>query len=226
MKLFEKRTGLSGRRRGYFCGVKIYSLPARKEKKNIMLFPESKIAHRYLDGLYGIEIGAASYQPFGLRTINVNYSDDYANQPSGEKFFGNKAARVDIIANGDDLPFKDGVLDFVLSSHVLEHFFDPIKAVLEWRRVLKPGGILFMIVPYKDRMFDKDKERTKLAELAARHKGEIKLTADADEHTHHSFWITQDVAELVNHCGGFRILETHDVDDTRHDGFIVVAEKI
>jgi len=41
------------------------------------------------------------------------------------------------IALGDELPFKDSSLDYVLSSHVIEHFFNPIKALLEWNRVIK-----------------------------------------------------------------------------------------
>jgi hypothetical protein len=37
-----------------------------------MKFSESDIAHQYLDGLKGIEIGGAAHNPFGLDTINVD----------------------------------------------------------------------------------------------------------------------------------------------------------
>src|SRR5690242_12882690 len=42
-------------------------------------FKESKLAHQLLDGLRGIEIGASAQNPFGLNTLNVDYSDDYTS---------------------------------------------------------------------------------------------------------------------------------------------------
>ncbi len=49
---------------------------------------------------------------------------------------------------GDQLNiFKDNSLDYVISRHCLEHFQDPIKAILEWKRVLKIGGILGVSMP-------------------------------------------------------------------------------
>jgi ubiquinone/menaquinone biosynthesis C-methylase UbiE len=47
---------------------------------------------------------------------------------------------VHIVAWGDRLPFTNESVDFVINSHVLEHFFDPIKAIQEWLRVVKKGG--------------------------------------------------------------------------------------
>jgi ubiquinone/menaquinone biosynthesis C-methylase UbiE len=38
-----------------------------------------------------------------------------------------KSQLVNILSPGDDLPFKDNVFEYVFSSHVIEHFFDPIK---------------------------------------------------------------------------------------------------
>lgn len=40
--------------------------------------------------------------------------------------------------------------DFVYSSHCLEHMRDPIIALMNWWRVLKPGGYLFVVVPDED----------------------------------------------------------------------------
>jgi SAM-dependent methyltransferase len=83
---------------------------------------------------------------------------------------------VNIVALGDDLPFKDNTLDYVLSSHVIEHFFDPVKALREWHRVIKPGGYIFIIAPHKDRTFDKPREVTPAAELIDRSTGKIKMS--------------------------------------------------
>lgn len=40
--------------------------------------------------------------------------------------------------------------DVVLSSHTLEHAYDPGRALVELRRVLKPGGTLLLVLPYPD----------------------------------------------------------------------------
>jgi SAM-dependent methyltransferase len=47
------------------------------------------------------------------------------------------------------LPFKDGVLDYVASSHLLEDFNpeEQFKLLTEWVRVIKPGGKLLVCVP-------------------------------------------------------------------------------
>jgi hypothetical protein len=41
----------------------------------VNIFKESRRAHRLLDGLIGIEIGASSHNSYGLTTINIDYTD-------------------------------------------------------------------------------------------------------------------------------------------------------
>ncbi|HXQ16715.1 MAG TPA: methyltransferase domain-containing protein [Caulobacteraceae bacterium] len=50
---------------------------------------------------------------------------------------------------GRPLPFDDGVFDGVFCEHVLEHFTqtDGERLAREVRRILKPGGVLRVIVP-------------------------------------------------------------------------------
>src|SRR5437868_64580 len=111
-----------------------------------MRFPESANAHKWLDGLRGIEIGASAHNPFGLNTINVdNDADPTSVFKKAEIDLCGEAARVDIVAEGDDLPFSTDKMDFVVSSHVIEHFVDPIKALGEWRRVA--SRFVYVIVP-------------------------------------------------------------------------------
>ncbi len=45
------------------------------------------------------------------------------------------------------LPFPDNSLDIVLSSEVVEHLPDPMPALQEMRRVLKPGGYAMITTP-------------------------------------------------------------------------------
>jgi predicted SAM-dependent methyltransferase len=43
--------------------------------------------------------------------------------------------------------FRDGSLDYVYSSHLLEDFEDTEAVLKEWLRVLKPGGLLIIFCP-------------------------------------------------------------------------------
>jgi predicted SAM-dependent methyltransferase len=47
--------------------------------------------------------------------------------------------------------FRDGVLDYVFSSHLLEDFQDTEGVLREWLRVLKPGGRLIIFCPDEQR---------------------------------------------------------------------------
>jgi predicted SAM-dependent methyltransferase len=56
---------------------------------------------------------------------------------------------ADINAPMDELPFADGEVDEIFSSHALEHVgkYDVLPVLKEWYRVLKPGGKLTLRVP-------------------------------------------------------------------------------
>ena len=43
-----------------------------------------------------------------------------------------------------------GSQDYVFSSHCLEHIRDWRRTMREFRRVLKPGGVLFLYLPHED----------------------------------------------------------------------------
>ncbi len=45
------------------------------------------------------------------------------------------------VANVYDLPFPDGSFDAALANTVLQHLREPVRALKELRRVLRPGGI-------------------------------------------------------------------------------------
>jgi predicted SAM-dependent methyltransferase len=69
-----------------------------------------------------------------------------------KKAFGPHTA-ASVESEGDDLSmFADATMDYVFSSHTLEHF-EPgkVPAVLaEWWRVLKVGGRLVLYLPHAD----------------------------------------------------------------------------
>ncbi len=55
---------------------------------------------------------------------------------------------VDIVADITDLPFIDNSVDAIVNEFVLEHLANPEKVVEEMWRVMKPGAILYVAVPF------------------------------------------------------------------------------
>lgn len=143
----------------------------------------SKTALKYLCGLNGVEIGASIQNGFRLTDPNVcNKIGAYANVDFSVEqgvLWQDKniePTKVNFVATGDKLPFKDNSLDYVLSSHMIEHAFDPIATINEWFRIVKKGGYIFMIIPHKDRTFDKPRDVTSVKELTDRHSGKIRIS--------------------------------------------------
>ncbi|HKQ08332.1 MAG TPA: methyltransferase domain-containing protein, partial [Blastocatellia bacterium] len=114
-------------------------------------FKEHELAHLYLDGLQGLEIGPAAHNPFGLNTRNVAPKEDYEIYAAeSRRIHGIEPARIDIWAHADRIPVRDQSEDFILSSHVVEHLPNVIAAFIEWNRVVRDSGYVFMIVPLRD----------------------------------------------------------------------------
>lgn len=117
-----------------------------------MKFPESKLAHEYLDGLKGIEIGGSAHNHFNIKDcINVDWTDDLTTSfKLAEIDLCGECLPVDVVAEGDKLPFPNDTWDYVINSHVIEHLPDTIGALIEWARVVKPGGLLYLVIPIRD----------------------------------------------------------------------------
>jgi predicted SAM-dependent methyltransferase len=102
------------------------------------VFEQAALAQFIPEGKKGIDVGC------GPRKI--------AKGAVGIDILRN-GSEADILASGDQLPFGKEALDFVVASHNLEHYDDIQKTLGEWKRVLKKGGIIGMVVP-DDRIID------------------------------------------------------------------------
>ena len=58
----------------------------------------------------------------------------------------NRALRC-ATSDGVDLPYPDETFDVLTAWHVVEHVSDVARTLTEWRRVVKPGGLLVMEMP-------------------------------------------------------------------------------
>ena len=55
---------------------------------------------------------------------------------------------IDIVGSVEDIPAKDSSFDFVITQEVLEHVESPLKGIKEIHRVLKPGGLAYIQLPF------------------------------------------------------------------------------
>ena len=141
---------------------------------------KEQLVEKYLFGKSGIEIGGHWKNDFHLYEhgpyLNVDFTaEDFFNQNGKQREVETPGQAINIVALGDDLPFKDNTFDYVFTSHVMEHFFDPVKAIQEHLRVIKKGGVLVYIIPHVDVIYDKGRDITDWKEIAKRHSGKLKI---------------------------------------------------
>jgi SAM-dependent methyltransferase len=55
-------------------------------------------------------------------------------------------------ADAQPLPFRGEAMDALFAGELVEHLADPVPALREFRRVLKPGGILILTTPNRLRL--------------------------------------------------------------------------
>lgn len=110
---------------------------------------EDKITRWIEPGSVGVEIGPG-HEPIPGFVPAPLYVDCF-------KEFGYVPCRADYYGHACALPFHSNTLDYVASSHVLEHVANPVAALAEWYRVLRPGGLIYLVVP--DRRFTWEHER-------------------------------------------------------------------
>jgi SAM-dependent methyltransferase len=110
----------------------------------------ASLARRFLRG-DGIEIGALQ-NPLPLPAeAKVTYVDRLSRAEARAHYpelDGQPLVEPEILAEADRLiPIASESQDFVVCNHVLEHLRDPIGALHEWLRVLKPRGLLYVSIP-------------------------------------------------------------------------------
>ena len=102
-----------------------------------------------LDGLLALDAGcgtgrfSAPARGLGARVVSLDYSFSLTRMAA------TRGANRPLGVQGDALmlPFGDATFDLLVSSELVEHTTDPILALRELVRVLKPGGLLALTTP-------------------------------------------------------------------------------
>jgi len=57
-----------------------------------------------------------------------------------------------VVADAFNLPFRENSFDCIVASEIIEHVVHPDKFIENLIRILKPGGILLVTTPYKEKL--------------------------------------------------------------------------
>ena len=74
----------------------------------------------------GIDVGAGEHPFPGAKSVDLTQQDKW---------------------DAFNLPTEDGELDYIFSSHCLEHISDFVGALEYWITKIKSGGVLFLYLP-------------------------------------------------------------------------------
>lgn len=154
---------------------------------------------RALEGKCGLEVGGPS-SIFSPATPNgyipplyaIASSVDNCNFATNTTWSTGEAGRtfqylpdakpgMQYIHDATDLgSIADGAYEFLLASHILEHVANPLRALQEFHRVVKPKGHLLIAVPNRLRTFDHRRPVTEFAHLEA----DLAANTGEDDMTH------------------------------------------
>ena len=127
---------------------------------------------------------------------DVNVSEDYHDRKNFIPLGRDNTEHIK--ADAHSLPMlADESVDFVASSGTIEHLTNPLKALLEWKRILKTGGLMYASIPYYKKTFDHRRVLTPLQHLIDDYKNNTGL--DDTTHTEEFLRNFDASKELVYH---------------------------
>ncbi|MDI1276635.1 class I SAM-dependent methyltransferase [Methylobacter sp.] len=107
------------------------------------------------DGIETIlEVGAGSghHFPYVKKTFSKYIMTDGSPEMLGiasEKYSREVSSGLMVIEQQDAtrLSYADDSVDRLIATHVLEHLSNPVNVLKEWNRVVRPGGVISIVLP-------------------------------------------------------------------------------
>jgi ubiquinone/menaquinone biosynthesis C-methylase UbiE len=142
----EIKAHWNGRAQDYDKNVRqvIYSNREREAWQKIFVQALSNEHLKILDVGTGPGIVANLLVDLGHDVIGVDVSDGMLRQAMDNSEALHHSLEF-VQGDGERLPFESGTFDAVVNRYVLWTLPDPKRALVEWKRVLKPGGRLVVI---------------------------------------------------------------------------------
>lgn len=109
-------------------------------RKGLKQKMESK-AHSLKGKLLDFGCGSKPYR--SLFTVDEYIGLDYENKGHSHDF-----EDIDMIYDGENVPFEDAHFDSVLTTEVFEHVFNLPRVLNEINRVMKPGAYMLITCPF------------------------------------------------------------------------------
>lgn len=146
----------------------------------------------------GLDVGSGPSKPFAHMIAVDNCKDT--------SLFGIQM-QPDVNCDVMDMPiFASGSMDFVFSSHTLEHIEDHVAALREWWRVIKIGGYLCLYLPHKDFYPN--------------------IGTDGANPDHKHDFMPADVIEAMKQVGSWDLMENQERNEDMEYSFFQVFQKL
>lgn len=131
---------------------------------------ERILSHIDISNGVGLEIGALTNPVLTKRDANILFADhmstkDLAKKYSAEPVESDKIVRPDFIIKSSLSNDIRKQFDYVLASHVIEHIPDMVSWLLDISNILKPGGVLSLVIPDKRYTFDLTRDVSRPADV-------------------------------------------------------------
>lgn len=104
-----------------------------------------------------IDIGAGSgyvaveMAKLGLKVYACDISSTaIKNLKSFKKLFSLKSFNI-LHCSAEKITLPNNSVDYIVANAILEHIYEEEEAIQEWKRILKPGGRIFIVAPLKYR---------------------------------------------------------------------------